>query len=515
MQSTAWWQTPSAKAFFAGAILTLSFPPLPLGFMAYIGLIPFFYALSQTNGKHGFRLGYIAGLVYTGGMIFWIGLNSGTYRWAAILSAAMAVAFMALNFALFGWALGYLIKKEIPGKYWWAPVLWVSVEFLRSFGTLIMPWVNLSLSQTHYLPAIQMAGITGMYGVSFWVVILSVVIFQYLSAKDEGEPAWKWGIVAGIVYIIPLLYGTIVLQVLPGHDKDTHLIKVAVIQPNVDPNQKWNRDFRQQNFNLLLSLTEQGLRQNPDIVVWPESATPSYLRFNRYGYLGVVRELVDSTGVPILTGTPDWEPPADNTAASKRGNYYNGAILIEPRKPVTQLYRKIKLVPFAEYVPFERIFGFFNKFDLGQGLFTPGEKYTVFHHENTTNTNMSVAICYDSSFPKLVRKFRVKGAEWLAIITNDAWFGNSSGPFQHAEWAKMRAVENRIPIARSANTGISMLIDGWGRVQEELPLNAQGVLVDTLETDLAPTFYARFGNVFGVIITLLGFGGLAWGVVKK
>ncbi|MBS1272094.1 MAG: Apolipoprotein N-acyltransferase [Candidatus Marinimicrobia bacterium] len=489
---------------------------MPFGFLAYIGLIPLYYALSQTNGMHSFRLGYLTGLVYTGGMIFWIGMNSGTYRWAAILSAVMAVAFMALNVALFGWALGYLIKKDVPGKFWWAPVLWVTVEFFRSFGTLIMPWVNLSLSQTHYLPAIQVAGITGMYGVSFWVVLLSVIIFQYLSAKDAGTIAWRWAVIAGLVYIIPLLYGTIILRVLPGHNQGAKSMKVAVIQPNVDPNQKWDKNFRQRNFDLLLSLTKRGLQQNPDIIVWPESATPSYLRFNRYGYLTVIRNLVDSTGVPILTGTPDWEPPDKNSAKkTPKGKYYNGAVLIEPGKQVTQRYRKIKLVPFAEYVPYEWIFGFFNEWELGQGYFTPGKEYTVFEYENTIDMEMSVAICYDSSFPKLIRKFRTRGAEWLAIITNDAWFGISSGPFQHAEWAKMRAVETRMPIARSANTGISMLIDGWGRVQKRLPLNKQGVLVDTLEIDLRPTFYARFGNVFSIIATLLGLGVLVWGVIRK
>ncbi|MCF7805171.1 MAG: apolipoprotein N-acyltransferase [Candidatus Marinimicrobia bacterium] len=509
-----WWQTPTAKALFAGVILTLSFPPLPLGFLGYIGLIPFFYALEQTDGEHGFRLGYIAGLVYTGGMIYWIGANSGTFPWAAILSAIMAVAFMALNFGLFGWALGWIKRKEVSGGLWWAPVLWVAVEFLRSFGTLVMPWVSLSLSQTDYLPAIQMAGITGMYGVSFWVVLLNVVIIRYLMAKDVGKPTWKWAIVAFAIYLIPLGYGTVILRVLPGVTEESKPVKVSVLQPNVDPNQKWSSQFRRENYALLDSLTSVVTAQEPDIAIWPETATPSYLRYNRYGYLTKLRKKVNSTGIPLLTGTPDWRPP-DSVTQGDDGSIYNAAVLIEQGSENLQTYRKVKLVPFAEYVPYQRIFGFFYKLDLGQGNYTPGEKYTVFNLNEPVRTKFSVAICYDSSFPELLRRFRQGGAEWQAIITNDAWFGNTSGPYQHAEWAKMRAVEYRTPIARSANTGISMLIDGWGRVRQSLPLNSQGTLTGTLETNLRPTFYAKFGDVFSIIITLIAIGGIGWGFAKQ
>ena len=451
-------------------------------------------------------------------MIYWIGANSGTYRWAAVLSAAMAIAFIALNFALFGWTLGFILRKHIPMGIYWAPILWVMVEFLRSFGTLSMPWVNLSLSQVQYLPAIQIAGMTGMYGVSWWVVLLNVILYKYLLARDAGNRSLQLALAGVGVYLLPIIYGTVVLQMLPGHNQGTKPLTIAVIQPNIDPNQKWDRKFRSQNIAFLDSLTYRAIEQHPDIVVWPETATPSYLRYNTYGYQTHLQHLVDSIQTPILTGTPDWEPAADSREKDK-GSYYNGAILVEPAKEMDQVYRKIKLVPFAEYVPYSWLFGFFYKLDLGQGKYTPGGKYTVFEYKNHKATKMSVAICYDSSFPGLVRRFRERGAQWLAIITNDAWFGNTSGPYQHAAWAQMRAVETRIPVARSANTGVSMLIDGWGRVNARLPLNTQGTLAGTLETALPQTFYAKFGDLFSLMMTVWGLTGLGWaalnGVIKS
>ena len=466
--------------------------------------------MKQTRGAHGFRLGYILGLVYAGGAVYWIGANSGTYRWAAILSAILAVAFIALNYALFGWALSYLYRKQLPGGLWWSPAIWIGIQYLRSFGILIFPWLSLSLTQTHYLPSIQIGSITGMHGVSFWVVLLNVAIFHYLEARDQRTAAWKWGALALAIYLAPIIYGTVVLQTLPGHQQSSSSVNVGIVQPNVDPNQKWDKEFRRMNYALLDSLTMDLAGRQPDIIIWPETATPSYIRYNRYGYRDFIQRRVDSLGIPLLTGTPDVRMETDTVTGGIGSKTYNAAVLFEPGESISQVYRKIKLVPFAEFIPYRNIFGFFSELELGQGEYTPGTEYTVFQYSDSRGGNMSTAICYDSSFPKLIRRFRQQGAEWLAIITNDAWFGNSSGPYQHARLAVMRAVENRMPVARSANTGISMVIDPWGRVQKKLPLHEQGVLTGTLRTGIARPFYSKYGEVFGFVITLIGLAGLGW-----
>lgn len=495
-------------------LLALGFPPLPLGFLAYFGLIPFFLALRQTEGKHGFRLGYITGLVYTAGVVYWIGTNSGTYRWAAILSAVLAIAAIALNTALFGLVIGYIHRKGVPGGFWWSALIWVGVEYLRSFGTLVFPWLSLSLSQVQYLPVIQIASITGMYGVSFWVVLLNTALFQYLKARISNKSALTAALVALAIYLIPVAYGTIVLRALPGQERSAKTVKVGIVQPNVDPNQKWDRQFRKKNFALLDSLTSRIAHQDPDIIIWPETAVPSYIRLNRYGYRDSIQKQVNSLGIPLLTGTPDATTNRDTATGETKAQLHNAAVLFQPEEGVTQWYRKIKLVPFAEYIPYDQVFGFVANLELGQGNYTPGRELTVFHVTSTVRTNLSAAICYDSSFPGLIRRFRQRGADWLAVITNDAWFGESSGPYQHAAWSVMRAVENRMPVARSANTGISMIIDPWGRVQERLSLHERGVMAGTIQTGMSGTFYSQHGAVFSFIITLAGLGGLLWGVLR-
>ncbi len=516
-----WWQTPVVKAIASGVILALSFPPLPFGFLAYFGLIPFFYALRQTQGKYGFRLGYIAGLFYTGGVAYWIGANSGTYRWAAVLSALMTTFFIALNFAAFGLIFGYVLRKKLPGGMWWAAPFWLMSEYLRSFGTLVFPWLNLSLSQSHYLPLLQPASLFGMYSVSFWIILVNIALFYYLEARKYKKGVLKRVGVLLTIYIIPLAYGIIVLEIPHQPKNSDFTFQVGVIQPNVDPNQKWSQSFREQNFAILDSLTQIAVAAgSPNLIIWPETATPSYIRYNRFGYRTRLENLVRQINRPILTGTPDWKPSQnhDNKKAKKENNgeYFNAAVLFNPGRPITQEYRKIKLVPFGEYIPYKWLFGFFSSWDLGQGYFTPGKDYTVFQDfTKPAVPDFSVAICYDSSFPRLVRKFRRNGAKWLAIITNDAWFGEASGPYQHAQWAKVRAIENRMPVARSANTGISMLIDPWGRVTHKLPLDRQGLITGNLSVTSRMSLYDHIGDLFSIVFSVIGGGGFLWGVFRK
>ena len=509
-----WWNTPTAKAVYSGLLLAASFPPLPLGFLAYLGIIPFLFALKQTRGKHGFRLGYIAGLFYAGGAAYWIGANTGTYLWAAVLSAVLAVAAIAVNYGLFGLAMGFIYKKGIPGGFWWAIPLWVASEFFRSFGVLVFPWLSISLSQAAYLPVTQIASITGMYGISAWVAALNVVIYYYLSSRQQQTPSLRWILIGAVVYLIPVIYGVVTLQLLPGPNENTRAMRVSVIQPNVDPTEKNSRNSREVHFQNLLNLSERALLQQPEVIVWPETATPPFIRYNMNGYRTRVQAWVDSVNIPILTGTVDWEP-ATSDSGDGEGTYYNSAIVFEPQKGSNQVYRKMNLVPFAEHIPFPGIFGFFSKLELNQGNYVPGEKFTVFEYANSTKAPMSVAICYDSSFPRTLREFRRRGAEWMAIITNDAWFGNTSGPYQHAQWAKIRAIENRVSIARSANTGISMIIDPWGRVDERLPLNSRGTITNQVFYNLTPPFYVRHGDIFIWILSSIGVLGLVWSLFRK
>ncbi|MDZ7289616.1 MAG: apolipoprotein N-acyltransferase [candidate division KSB1 bacterium] len=489
-----------ALSLLTAVALALSFPPFKLGFLAYWGIIPFLILLEKKSPAEAFRLGYLTGLLFSIATLYWIG-------WSTLPGAIATILIHPLYYALFAILL-------VPVRRWWptaylltVPFLWTAIEYLKSIGELGFPWVTLGYTQTYYLHLIQYASYTSVYGVSFWVVSLNVLFLALWQFRQNTRRVILLSTILLLFFVIPYLYSLAVLQ---NSQEPQEQIRVGMVQGNVDPYQKWEAGFVEQNFQIYENLTRLVAKDKPEVVIWPETATPTWLLHNA-GHLQRVRRLAAEIGAPILTGIPDYIFLDNNEYRT-----FNAAALIYGDDRPVPTYAKIHLVPFGERVPFEDYFPFFKKWiaklEMGEGNFSPGSEIKLFSLEARTASASTVAtntkhlatvICFESIFPEQVAAFVRKGADLLVVITNDAWFGRpnvpywlSGGVYQHAQIAVFRAIENRISIARCANTGITETIDPYGRITRQAPVFKEAVLVGGVPLRQETTFFSQHGHVF-------------------
>ncbi|HDQ45006.1 MAG TPA: apolipoprotein N-acyltransferase [bacterium] len=479
------------KLLISAVGLILAFPPFPFGPLATIVLIPFFFFLKGTTFRQAVTGSYFLGLVWAAGTIYWIG-------WATLPGVIGAVIVFALYPALFGGILNRLFHLWGERAVWTAPFLWTGVEIIAGSGVLGFPWNSLSHTMIQIPQSIQFASVTGMYGVTFWLVLLNVFIFKLFRHIPDIRRACRFMTITVILILFPVIHGSIFSAVsMPG----TPQIRVSLIQGNIDPYIRWTPQFVDSNFVIYRRLTRKAGESSPDLIVWPESAAPCYVR-SRNHCAAPIHYLADSLHIPLLTGAPDYEWTDANHVKT-----YNAAFLFTPGMRRLDRYHKRRLVPFSERVPFVSrlpfLYEFSRRFTLDIGDFSPGDSAVVFRlppDSTGSRTPFSVLICYDSVFPENVRQFVEAGARFLVIITNDGWFGHTSGPYQHAAIARLRAIENRIWIARSANTGISEIIDPFGRVLSRTRLNEATVLTGHVGLLQERTLFTRFGQWIPVLV---------------
>lgn len=484
------------KLVLAGVLTGLSFPPVPLGLFAWVGLVPLIDAwLKSPSPLRSAYYGFLWSLGFLLVIMYWLAFNYGTYWWAATMSMFAAVLVLSLNYIVIGWWFSWLHTRWGRIALWVLPLLWMTVEFLRSFGTLGFPWVTLANSQTGFPLLIQNAEIFGIYGISFWIVLINVVLVELKDAAEKRVPAL---VLAG-VFLLPWLSGWLLQPEVPEPT-----VRVGVVQPNVNAAEKWKPEIRHQHIDQLISLTRAAAVDSPAVVFWPEAATPAYLRRGGRQYLRQIQEELRILDVPVVTGMPDYNRWPDGQV-----RYYNAVGFIDSAGLRDTQYNKIHLVPMGEYVPLSKWIRILNSINLGQGNFTPGEEYTVFEVDSIP---FSVGVCYETTFPGLNRRFVRAGASFLVGVVNDAWYRTTSGPYQHAAQARYRAVEFRRPVVRAANTGISMVIDQAGRIVTRLGLNKEGVFTADIAPGTGLTFYARFGDIFAwlVVVAALGLSVIAY-----
>ncbi len=473
-------------ALISGVLIGIAYPPLKLGFIAWFGLIPLFHIWLNNKPGQSARLGFLASITANLISLYWIGFNSGAGFIPVFLSLIGAVIYLGIFWAGLGFVVSIIQKRASKGLIA-LPFAWVTMEFVRSLGALGFPWINLGLTQTIYLPLIQIADVTGSYGISFWIVLIN--IFFYLTIVSKNK--LKYLIVTGLIFIIVFSFGHIRINSIK--EVETKSITIAVTQPNINADEKWEPEARDENFALMHGLLDSALNLNPDLVLWPESAVPAYLRLSEYRRNPIVEKLA-KFNIPLLSGTVD-------RIIDKNGDkiYYNSTIYIKPDGNI-QMYNKIHLVPFAEYIPLTENIPSLKKLNFGQGNFTPGKEYTVFKLDSVKFSNI---ICYESSMPKIVKDFVKNGAQFITIQANDGWLGKSAGPYQHIELARLRAVENRVPIVRCANTGISGIINPKGIVQQKIPLGVKSVVLAEIFPVQKLTFYTRYGEIFAILCVII------------
>jgi apolipoprotein N-acyltransferase len=476
----------------SGFLLVLAFPKFNLEVLAWGAFVPWLWAIKKKSPFQAAYLGLVAGLVFFTGLLYWVYVVLTEYGHlpapVSIFFLIVLTAYLALYFSAFAFSLRWVTDKIDLPETLFAPALWVSLEYLRGILISGFPWGFLGYSQFLSLPMVQISDITGVYGVSFVIVLVNVSLYRLTAASLNGR--WKSGLkevlAAGIILGTMGIYGHFRLIDLDNKTKQEKSFLVALIQGNIRQDIKWEPQFQEETVGIYTDLTHRVKPQRPDLIIWPETAAPFFFQ-SAYPFQSRLLELSHQMGSPLLFGAPAFERDGP------RVNYFNSAFLISPEKKILDRYDKIHLVPFGEYAPLSGILGFTRDIIGAIGDFTPGKGV---HNLALPGGIFGVLICYEAIFPDLTRSFVKGGAQFLVNITNDAWFGRTAAPYQHLSMVTLRAVENRVPIARAANTGISAVIDTGGRVLFSTHLFTREILSGNIYLNRSRTFYTEFGDLF-------------------
>ncbi|HHS50006.1 MAG TPA: apolipoprotein N-acyltransferase [candidate division Zixibacteria bacterium] len=456
-------------ALSGGVLLSAAQPPLFSGFLSFFCLIPLFMALRRKCSFSAFALGYLWGFTSNLLSLYWIALPT-------FAGMVAAVIILSLYNALFALAYSFVERRSEPLALGLAPIFWVGMEFMRGYGQLGFPWMDLAYSLGRYPVFIQIADIFGHLGISLWIVAVNALIFAILIAERRRLIL---AVSLIVIFTLPLLYGIICLRRPAPEDT----IRIALMQGNVPAEQKW--ESRRANVNLYAAMIDS-LDAPVDLIVLPETATAVYHR-NYPAIISVLQSASERAGAPILAGSLDFDPERRST------HYYNAAVLVEAQH-ISESYHKMELVPMSERIPFEEKLTFLRDLDVGGSHFARGERYFLF---DVGGWKFGAPICFESAFSRSSLGFAREGANFLVNITNDDWFGMTPGPYQHANFSRFRAVETRLSFARCAQTGISLFADEKGRITQSLPLQVKGALVGEIGLSKRMTFFARNGQWLG------------------
>ena len=490
-----------ALPLLSGALLSCAFaasPANPLAFAygpiwSYVALLPLFLSLGISVGDgrsifHCFRQGWMCGSVFSLLTLYWVAFTQGGGP-AVIGGTLLLSAYLGLFSGAAAALLSALLKTFGTVAWLSAPFLWTACEYLMALGELGFPWLVLGHSQAALPALIQYAEFTGVYGVSFWIVSVNVCLLALISGPLRRQRAGAL-LVGAVLFLIPWIGGLGLQQMSHVAVADQRVVDVAVVQNNIGL-EKWRPGGRQRSLVSLELLSRQAVAEEPELIVWPETAMPCRVTGPSSQCGDFIRNLVAETGAPILTGAPGRNEAGEPVNAA----YFFRADRLEP-----QSYAKMHLVPFGERTPFKDSLPLLRNIDwtaltgdLGPAEFARGQRRTLFEHDSGF---FAALICFESVFPDFVRLSVLAGADFLVNITNDSWFGATAGPYQHAQLAVMRAVENRRAIARCATSGISLFIDPFGRTTQETDIYTAAYRVGRIQVGGERTFYTRHGDLF-------------------
>lgn len=474
-------------AALSGILLFLSFPKYGSGVLAWVALVPLFYALKNAATiRHGLLLGFITGIISYVGIIYWIAhviVNYGHLPLhIGIALMLLLAAYLSLYLSFFAGCL-VSFREKVP-FYIIGPALWVSLEFCKSFILTGFPWENLGYSQYGNTYLIQVADIFGVPSLSFLIVLVNAVLLDVIHRRTKKEY-----VVAGMVFVLIAgiyVYGFFRLREIDATVTNAPGIDVSLIQGNIDQAVKWDQDYKQETLDIYERLSLKNKPGRGSLIIWPETAVPfKFQNINRFR-----RQIIDlslKTQSWLLFGSVSYEPGAYGN------DFFNSAYLLSPSGDVRGRYDKVHLVPYGEYVPFRDLMPFVKGLTSGIGDFSSGAGFDPL---SLNDKKIGVLICYEGILPFASRAYKNKAAELLVNITNDAWFGATSAPFQHFSMAVFRAVEMRLYLVRAANTGISGIIDPAGRIIAKTGIFQEEALKGHAKFVTIPTVYERVGDIF-------------------
>jgi apolipoprotein N-acyltransferase len=504
--NSAWSNSPWFRrvlAIVAGAALALAFPRASIAGLAWIAPALLLFA---ARGGNAFRLGYLAGFTHYLISLSW--LLHIPVRFYPILGWIALAAYLALYPAAWAWLCVRAKQTEAKDLNWlmrtghalFCAAAWVAVEMIIARMFTGFPWNLLGASQQKLLPLIQIASITGIYGVSFLVVWFAASLLNALNAfstRPSGGNLWLKELALPVL-TVALVYA-LGLHRIGSAPKAGRTLRIALVQPSIPQTMIWDPNESGPRLAELLQLTEAALTNKPELLIWPEAAVPKMVRTDAFTARAIA-QLARQHGTWFIIGSDDVELRGTNDI------YFNSSFLISPRGEFMTTYRKRRLVIFGEYVPLTKWLFFVKYLTPISGGFTAGEQPVTFDL-GELGAKTSVLICFEDVFPHYAREHGGEDLDFLVNITNDGWFGESAAQWQHAASAAFRATENGLPLVRCANNGISCWIDRFGGIHDvhfpdsrdvyragfkmvEVPLPSR-------EFKVHRTFYNRHGDWFG------------------
>ena len=515
--------------------MVLSFPSFNLSFLAWIAIVPLLIVIQKVDVKTAFGLGLVAGFFYFLGMTYWIiplaqYANIALTIFATLLLTGYLCVYVGCFVVLLKVGMNVLPMptKDSPIAklqsdlvfIFLAPVIWTALELIRGWLLTGFPWGSMGYSQWNNLPAIQIASFVGIYGISFIVVLVNAAIARFILVLPE----WRRGLYAvvlpAVIIIAIFAYGFIQLTQSPSGQK----LKIAIVPGNIPQMEKWKGENLGGIFRKYLKTTERLTGKKLDLIVWPETCIPTNL-LRRPNMFNQMKSTTQSLKTPLLFGIPYYDD----------AKTYNAVFLLSPDGEILDKYYKIHLVPFGEYTPHrlkqllpepirEKIVGFVD--------FDKGETFTLFplptvkdgvrsevkslRHPSaadvpTNSPKFGIVVCFESAFPGFFRNFVKLGANFMGVVTNDAWFTDTAAPEQHFTMSVFRAIENRVSLFHAANGGISAIIDRFGRISPkvvEYPDN--DFIIEEIYLSQDKTFYVRYGDWLPRISLLLTVGVVLW-----
>ncbi len=495
-----------------GTLLGFAYPPHSANQLAWIGLLPLLFAVLDCPRGAAFRRGYVAGLVFFGMTVWWtIHVTlPGMVALVAVLALYCGLAGLWFNellrrFSLAKDGVAGNLLVVFAGTAGWVTLEWIRGKFLfGGFG-----WNGLGVSQYKEVVLIQVAEFTGVYGVSALVCLINLAMFftvrrlatQFMAGKMKGRLSWELYLAMGIFCVA--LVGGYRLTKRPVEGRQ---LRVALVQANIPQTLKFDPSHRQMILSRYQRLTEAAAVMKPELIVWPETATPDALRFDPDS-LALVTNMATQAGAYLLTGTFD----------ATSNEMFNAAALVRPDGRLGGMYHKMHLVVFGEYVPLRKILPFLKHLTPIGDSFERGREPKVFEIGGENPFHIGTVICFEDTVPDLYAKFVARGVDFMVNLTNDAWFKDSPAASLHLANAVFRAVETRRPLIRATNNGVTCVVDVTGYVAPETRLNP--FVEEMRVSDVAIpyrsplTFYVRYGDWFVGVCALLSVllaGGFAW-----
>ncbi|HTY55211.1 MAG TPA: apolipoprotein N-acyltransferase [Candidatus Binataceae bacterium] len=502
----------------SGLALALAFPKVDLNLMAWVAFIPLLYAVNDLRLKSVFGYAWLQGLVFNLASLYWVVITLHNFTSVSLVVAVMPCFLLSAVLAL-DVAASFLVGEYVARRlriplFVSMPIAWTAFEWIRTYVPIGFPWNLLGYAAYRNLALIQFSEFTGVYGVSALIMFFNTVVFSVLLARRPRRNE-MWGLsVLTAMMIAAVVFGTIRIETIENRPVAGSL-KVAMVQANIAQSVKWNPQALPTNFQIYSEQSEAAARQHVDLIIWPEAAATFFFQpDDRYPvslaedaeYRARLLALARQTGDPILFGAPALELDHRPIAT------FNRAYLVSGQGQVLSHYDKMQLVPFGEYVPMSAVLSYFvDRIVVGFGQFVPGREHTVF---DVKGVKLAVLICYESVFPDLTRNAVAAGADILVNITNDAWYGDSSAPYQLLAMSAMRSVETHTPMIRVANTGISTVITPTGAITARTELFTRETEIETVKWSVGRTVYTMVGDVFAEVCFALAVVGVLWARIR-